>query len=146
LATPASGLTSRGPDGDAIDRASARARLYDLGIGHPAVAFCVRTADPALRAALDEAAGTGWRELLDSDLGRLIVNRSPARVVETGAGRAEVASPIPAVGGESPAGAHTHLDPGLLELGGELPGGIVLPDGWVPAAFLQPPPGWALPR
>jgi hypothetical protein len=145
LAGPASTLTPRGPDTDAVDRTCAGAWMYDLGIGHPAVAFCVRTADPELKAALDEAVGTGWRELLDSAVGRLVVSRSPVRVLATGAGRAEVASPIPPTGGESPTGVHTHLDPGLLELGCELAGGIVLPDGWVPAAFLSPPPGWALP-
>jgi hypothetical protein len=146
LAPPASTLTARGPDRDPVDRADDAGWLFDLGIGAPATSFCVRTTDLELKAALEQAVGTGWRELLDSDVGRLIMSRSPVRVLETGAGRAEVTSPIPPIGGESPAGAHTHLDPGLLELGRELPAGIVLPDAWAPAAFLQPPPGWVLPR
>jgi hypothetical protein len=146
LAAPASTLTARGPDRDPVARADRAGWLFDLGIGAPATSFCVRTTDPELKATLEQAVGIGWRELLDSDVGRLIVSRSPVRVLETGAGRAEVTTQIPPIGGESPAGAHTHLDTGLLELGRELPGGIVLPDGWAPAALLQPPPGWVLPR
>jgi hypothetical protein len=144
LPLPASSLTARGRDADAIDGADAAGRLYDLGIGQPSTAFCVRTTDPELTVALDGAASTGWQDLVESDAGRLLLRRSPARVIESGCGRAEVTSPIPPADGESPAGVHTHLDPGLLEVGAELPAGIALPSGWAPGALLQPPPGWRL--
>jgi hypothetical protein len=145
LAPPAPTLTARGADRAAIDPAHRGGRLYDLGLAHVASAFCMRTDDDEIQVALDAVVGTPWRDVLDGEVGALLVARSPARVVESGAARAEVTSPIPPPGGESPTGAHTHLDQGLLELNAELPVGIVLPAGWAPAAFFLVPPGWRLP-
>jgi hypothetical protein len=67
--------------------------------------------------------------------GAAIVEAGPTRVVETGLGRAEIDAPIPPPGGRSPEGPHTHLLPGALALGRDLPPGIDLPDAYVPAAM-----------
>jgi hypothetical protein len=65
--------------------------------------------------------------------------------VITPLGRIEVWSPIPSDGASSPDGPHTHLLPGLLATGRELPDGHALPADVAPAAAFHPPPGRRLP-
>lgn len=100
--------------------------LVDLAVGHSAAAFCVRTADPDLVAALRAVEGCGWREALDR-VGHLLVAASPHRVVIGPLGRIEVYNPIPQERHVSPDGCHTHLLPRLLETGRETAGGDELP-------------------
>ena len=68
------------------------------------------------------------------ELGPALVEASPIRVVRSALARAEVRSPIPAVGDVSPEGPHTHLLPARLELGAEVPEATLLPPGWVASA------------
>lgn len=124
------GVTVERGDPGALDPADRGGWLVDLGLGRPACRFCVRTADPALAAALEAVEGLGWDEALDR-VGHRLVAESPHRVVITGAGRAEVYSPIPPAGAVSPAGSHTHLLPERLRRGEDLPPGVVLAAGRV---------------
>jgi (2Fe-2S) ferredoxin len=145
LPSPAETLTARGADRNALRCQDNTAQLFDLGIGHAAAAFCVRTADDELRSMLERAGGKQWRDVLDQ-IGSALVERSPHRVVETALGRVEVYAPIPPDGSPSPPGPHSHLLPGELEIGDELPSIFALPPGWAPAGVFYPPPGWQLPR
>src|SRR5262245_16272106 len=72
-------ITELGPDRDAIRPADRAAVLFDLGLGSPAFAFCVRTSDPALATTLRGAEGTA---LLPAgrELARALVVASPHRV------------------------------------------------------------------
>ncbi|MGH9009379.1 MAG: DUF6925 family protein, partial [Acidimicrobiia bacterium] len=83
-----------------------KAALVDLAVGHSVAAFCVRTADPDLIAALRAVEGCGWREALDR-AGHLLVAASPHRVVTGPLGRIEVYNPIPQQWHVSPDGCHT---------------------------------------
>jgi uncharacterized protein DUF6925 len=103
-----------------------KAVFVDLAIGHSAAAFCVRTADPDLIAALRAVEGRSWREVLDR-AGHLLVAASPHRVVTGPLGRIEVYNPIPMKRDASPEGCHTHLLPHLLETGRETAEGDELP-------------------
>lgn len=138
LAPGASRVTVLGPDTGAVrpdDRADV---LVDLGLGHASAAFCTRAPEGALLDDLRALAGRAWPEAL-ATLGASLVAASPHRVVRTPLGRAEVHVPIPAPGGQSPSGPHTHLLPAQLELGRELPVGLALPPGWAPAGTWYPP-------
>jgi predicted Fe-S protein YdhL (DUF1289 family) len=82
-------LFNAGPDVAAVVT-GASAQLYDLGVAHGAAArFCLRTADPALAAALDAAQGRNWRDVLGT-IGSLVDAAQPHYVAETGLGRAEL--------------------------------------------------------
>lgn len=111
-----------------------KAALVDLAVGHSAAAFCVRTADPELIAALRAVEGLGWREALDR-VGHLLVAASPHRVVTGPLGRIEVYNPIPNEWNASPDGCHTHLLPRLLETGRETAEGNELPPELAPSAY-----------
>jgi hypothetical protein len=113
-------------DPQALRSEDAKAVLVDLAVGHSAAAFCVRTADQELIAALRGVEGTRWREALDA-VGHRIVAASPHRVVAGPLGRIEVYNPIPQEWGASPEGCHTHLLPALLETGREVAEGVELP-------------------
>ncbi len=137
-------LMELGPDRDALDAADRDAALFDVGLGVPTASFGVRTADPRVQELLRHRVGAPWRELL-AEVGADLVAAAPHRVVRTPVGRAEVRTPIPEPGGTSPSGPHTHLLPGELELGRELPAFMALPSGWATAAIAHPPAGWRLP-
>ena len=133
LAVPRAGLppattrVSVAPtDPEALRPEDGKAALVDLGLGHSTAAFCVRTADPELVAALRAVEGRTWRETLDA-VGHRIVAESPHRVVTGPLGRIEVYNPIPKEWGASPEGCHTHLLPALLETGREVAEGGELP-------------------
>jgi hypothetical protein len=113
-------------DPGALRPEDGKAVLVDLAVGHAAAAFCVRSADQELVAALRAVEGRTWREALD-EVGHLIVAASPHRVVTGPLGRIEVYNPIPQEWGASPEGCHTHLLPALLETGREMAEGVELP-------------------
>ncbi|MGH6800133.1 MAG: DUF6925 family protein, partial [Methylocella sp.] len=73
--------------------------------------------------------------------GATIVRHSPARVVETALGRAEIYTPIPPQGVQSPDGPHTHLHPGHLASGRATPPGIDLPPVYAVGATFFPRAG-----
>jgi hypothetical protein len=106
-------LTVVGPDRDALQADRCGDMLVDLGLGQP-TAFCVRTRNADLLAALRANEGASWRTALPA-LGPPLVAASPTRVLCGPLGRTEVYNPIPPPYGRSPAGSHTHLITGRLD-------------------------------
>jgi hypothetical protein len=133
LPAPSLKVTAEPADRGALRPEHEKSVLVDLAVGHSAAAFCVRTADPDLIAALRVVEGCGWREALDR-VGHLLVATSPHRVVTGPLGRIEVYNPIPQEWHVSPDGCHTHLLPRLLETGRETADGDELPPELVAAA------------
>jgi hypothetical protein len=133
-------VTAMPADPGALRPADATAVLVDLAVGHPAAAFCVRTADAELVDLLRVLEGRGWAEALDA-VGPRLVAASPHRVVIGPLGRIEVFNPIPARSDVSPEGCHTHLLPALLATGREVAEGGELPAQFV-AAGNWTNPGW----
>ena len=140
LPAPSLRVAAQPADPGALRPEDEKAVLVDLGVGHAAAAFCVRTADPELIAALRAVEGCSWQEALDR-VGHLLVAASPHRVVTGPLGRIEVYNPIPREWHVSPDGCHTHLLPRLLETGRETADGDELPDELVAAANCTDP-GW----
>jgi hypothetical protein len=128
-------------DHGALRPADRAATIADLGLGRRVASFAVRTSDPEIVTALRAVEGRGWRGALD-EVGDLLIARSPQRVVSSPAGRVEVFTPIPAPDGMSPGGSHTHLRPGTIELGRDLPSPIALPPGFAAVATFHPVAGW----
>lgn len=129
-------LTELGPDRNALRQQDRDAVLFDLGLDLAHVAACVRTSDPETLAALREGAG---RSLIadKNPLLRRIAALSPHRVFVSQAGRIEVYQPIPAPGGTSPLGPHTHLLTGNLRRGREA--STPWPAGFAACLTLHPP-------
>ena len=140
LPAPSRGVTAMRADPGALRPADAMAVLVDLAVGHPAAAFCVRTADAELVDLLRSLEGRSWAEALDA-VGGPLVAASPHRVVIGPLGRIEVFNPIPARSDASPEGCHTHLLPALLATGREVAEGDELPAQFV-AAGNWTNPGW----
>jgi hypothetical protein len=140
LPAPSLRVTAAPADPGALRPDDEKAVLVDLAVGHSAAAFCVRTADPDLIAALRAVEGRAWREALDT-VGHLLVTASPHRVVTGPLGRIEVYNPIPPARDASPDGCHTHLLPRLLETGRETAEGDELPPQLAAAANWTNP-GW----
>ena len=140
LPAPSLKVTAEAADPGALRPEHEQAVLVDLAVGHSAAAFCVRTADPELIAALRAVEGCTWQEALDR-VGHLLVAASPHRVVTGPLGRIEVYNPIPREWHVSPDGCHTHLLPRLLETGRESADGDELPSELVAAATCTNP-GW----
>ena len=140
LPAPSLRVTAAPADPGALRPEDEKAVLVDLGVGHSAAAFCVRTADPDLIAALRAVEGRRWREALDG-VGALLVAASPHRVVTGPLGRIEVYNPIPPAGEASPDGCHTHFLPRLLETGRETEVGDEQPPQLAAAANWTNP-GW----
>jgi hypothetical protein len=69
------------------------------------------------------------------------VKHSPARVVESPLGRAEIYTSIQPPGGQSPDGPHAHLLPGHLASGRATPPGIDLPPVYALGATFYPRAG-----
>jgi hypothetical protein len=126
LPPPSLCVTSTAGDPGALRPEDEKAVVVDLGVGHSAAAFCVRTAEPDLIAALRAVEGRPWREALDR-VGHRLVAASPHRIVTGPLGRIEVYAPIPLRQDASPEGCHTHLLPPLLETGREVAPGDELP-------------------
>lgn len=129
--------TTLGPDGAALRPERRGERLFDLGLGRGAARFCVRTGDAAMLAALEAAEDTEWPAWLGS-LGPALMRASPARVIETPLGRVEIDTPIPAAGGVSPNGPHTHLLPEYLALGLDAPAELRIPESYRVGAIFYP--------
>lgn len=130
------GVTELGPDTDAIFESSRKALLFDLGLGRRSVNFCVRTADPALIDLLRGASGASVFE--QPGLAAAIVSAAPTRVVESRMARVEITNPIPAPGGVSPDGPHTHLMPELIRRRRTHDANIPVPAGYLPCLTLYP--------
>jgi uncharacterized protein DUF6925 len=134
LPAPSMRVVAAPADQGALRPEDEKAVLVDLGVGHAVAAFCVRTANPDVIAALRAVEGRSWREVLDR-AGHLLVAASPHRVVTGPLGRIEVYNPIPMERDASPEGCHTHLLPHLLETGRETAEGDELPPQLAAAAY-----------
>ena len=131
-------LTPLGPDTRAIHAEHRAMTLFDIGLGRSSFCFCVRaTATSEFARKLELAAHQPWLTAF-GEIGALLFDASPHRVVETALARAEVYSPIPRPGARSPDGAHTHLLPGFLNPGSDSPSGLALPDSVTPIAIFYP--------
>jgi hypothetical protein len=131
-------LTELPADRDALRAQDRAAILFDLGLGALQVDCCIRTADPQLIEGLRAAAGRSVFEAGNTAMG-LILRHSPHRVFMTRCGRAEVYQAIPAPGGASPEGPHTHVLPRLLAHRRTHAATEPIPKGWVSCAHLYPP-------
>ena len=130
-------ITDYGVDENAVDPTGRHSRLFDLGLCRSVARFCVRTGDPVLIARLAGEVGKTWLAALPT-IGPTLVSASPVRVIETGLGRIEIATPIPPPGGVSPDGPHTHLLPDHLATKRDVPVGMNLPSTYVPGAIFYP--------
>ncbi|GAB5470301.1 MAG: hypothetical protein Kilf2KO_33310 [Rhodospirillales bacterium] len=132
-------LTDLGEDSAALRPEDRAARIFDMGLGRPGVAFCVRSADPDLIALLASASG---RSLFDADSPAMaaIKAQSPDRVVTTPLSRIEVYQTIGSTSRriDTPIGPHTHLLPKLLASGRSHDANIPVPAGLVPLLSLYP--------
>ncbi|MEM9095850.1 MAG: DUF1289 domain-containing protein [Pseudomonadota bacterium] len=135
-----SAVTDLGLDANAIVPEAHDQRLFDLGIGRSAAQFCVRSETPTMLSALESAQGVQWPDWL-SALGPTVIAESPVRVIKTRIGRVEIDAPIPAPGGASPPGPHTHLLPAHLAQGLDAPADLQLPEAYVPGAVFYPTSG-----
>lgn len=134
-------LTELGPDRQAVRPEDREAVLFDLGLDLPQTDACIRTGDPAALARL--RAGLG-RSIFDpgNDLMAAMPALSPHRVFIGAIGRIEVFQPIPAPGGASPAGPHTHVLPKLLGHRRSHAATVPVPDGLLPVVHLHPANPW----
>lgn len=137
VSAPSLLLTACGPDTAAIQLEHRSETLFDLGLGRDHLRFAVRNVAPELDTALNAAVGLPLDALLQR-CGKTLIEHSPTRVVETALGRIEVYTPIPAPGGKSPDGPHTHLLPGHLALMRATPAGIDLPEAYALCATFYP--------
>jgi predicted Fe-S protein YdhL (DUF1289 family) len=130
-------LTPLGRDEGAIRPESRNDPWFDLGLGRDDLRFCVRASAPDLLEKQNQASGLPLLDVLQ-DAGATIVKHSPARVVESPLGRAEIYTSIPASGGRSPDGPHTHLLPSHLASGRATPPGVDLPPVYALGAIFYP--------
>ncbi len=133
-------LTPLGRDAFAIQPECRNDPWFDLGVGRADLRFCVRAAATELRDKLNQASGLPLSDVLQA-AGATIVKHSPARVVESPLGRAEIYTPIPPPGGQSPDGPHTHLLPSHLASGRATPPGVDLPPVYALGAAFYPRAG-----
>ena len=133
-------LTPLGRDEGAIRPECRNEPWFDLGLGRDDLRFCVRASAPDLLDTLNQASGLPLLDVLQA-AGATIVKHSPARVVESPLGRAEIYTSIPAPGGQSPGGPHTHLLPGHLASGRATPPGVDLPPVYTLGATFYPRAG-----
>ncbi len=133
------GLIDLGRDAGALRAEDRGDRLFDLGLGQSGIAFCVRSGDPALVAALQAAEGQNILEPGNEAMAA-IKRHSPNRVVTSQLGRIEVYQAIPSStrGDTTPGGPHTHVLPKLLASGRTHDANIALSDGLVPLFQLFP--------
>jgi hypothetical protein len=146
LPRPASGAPQAarrlGPDTEALRPEDREAILFDMGVAAGLVKMCVRTRHAELIAALDAMEG---KSPLGPDGGKavgLILTTSPHRVMLSPIARLEVYVPIPAPGGESPLGPHTHMLPKLIASGRTHAGNAPIPERMQPALMLHPRSPW----
>ncbi len=112
---------------------------FDLGIGAPHIDMMVRLRpdDASTRTALRGCVG---RPLLAPGnlAGGAIAQASPTRIFASALARLEVHQPIPAPGGHSPEGPHSHLLPKHLQEGRVHAPGSPLPAGLYCGLSLYP--------
>jgi len=129
-------VTELGPDAASVRPQDRDALLFDLGLGGTQAEICVRSNDPEVIALLRSACG---RPLLAQP--RVLQHlpaMSPHRVFCSRLGRVEVYQPIPAPGGKSPEGPHTHVLPRLLANGLDHAATVPVPKGWLAGMTLFP--------
>jgi hypothetical protein len=132
-----SALTELGADKQALRPEDGDAILFDLGLDAVQVDACIRTADAELVAGLRACVGRPVFAPDNPAMG-LILRHSPHRVFMTRCGRAEVYQPIPAPGGISPMGPHTHVLPKLLARKRTHAATEPIPRGFLSCAHLYP--------
>jgi predicted Fe-S protein YdhL (DUF1289 family) len=137
VSAPSLLLSDCGPDAAAVRSENRGDTLFDLGLGREHMRFAMRSATPALDAALKDAVGLPLDAVLRR-CGAALLEQSPTRIVETPIGRIEVDTPIPSPGEPSPEGPHTHLLPGHLALQRATPPGIDLPEAYTLCATFHP--------
>lgn len=130
-------IADLGADEGAIRPEDRGLPLFDLGLGRASARFCVRVQGVPLAGLLKNFVGCDLWDCMRG-VGPKMVEASPVRVIESGLGRVEIATPIPAPGGRSPDGPHTHLLPDHLALGRDLPVGMDLPPSYLPGAVFYP--------
>jgi predicted Fe-S protein YdhL (DUF1289 family) len=86
-------LTELGPDEKAILPSGRGAILFDLGVESEAARFMLRSADPALVAALRRLEGAPWRAAL-AEAAEALDAAPPTRVVQSFGGRLETDAPL----------------------------------------------------
>ena len=129
-------VTELGPDTESILEGGRCEVLFDLGLGLRTADFLVRTSDAALLATLRGACGRRW---IDAPaLNHAIVAGSPSRVIVSRLARVEITNPIPAPGGVSPDGPHTHLLPTIMRRARVHDANIPVPPGMLPCLTLYP--------
>jgi hypothetical protein len=131
-----------GPDEQALRPEERAAKLFDLGVGLGHVSMCVRTADVELTTALNKAIGQPLLSPGAAACAELMRRTSPTRVLVSPIARIEVYSAIPAAGGKSPTGPHTHLLPKLLASGRTHSANAPIPDGFQPVLGMHPRSPW----
>src|SRR5690606_38368253 len=136
------GLTELGPDEDALRPEDRNAVLFDLGLGAPAIDFCIRTNDLTLIGILRAEAGNS---VLAPDSAAMraikLVEPSPNRVVISKVGRVEVYSRLPSrLKGDthSPEGPHTHVLPDLLKHRRTHAATVPIPEKFMPVMNIHP--------
>lgn len=130
-------LTELGPDDAALREQDRGAILFDLGLDALQIDAAVRVADRAIVARLRELTGRSLFEPGNPAM-TIIFDTNPHRVFIARMGRIEVFQPIPPADGKSPQGPHTHVLPKLLKLKRTHAATELIPQGWVPAAYLYP--------
>jgi hypothetical protein len=131
-----------GPDTEALRADDRDAILFDMGVAVGLVKMCIRTRDADLIAALDAMEG---KLMLGPDGGKaagLVLKTSPHRVMLSPVARVEVYVAIPAPGGESPLGPHTHMLPKLIASGRTHAANAPIPEGMQPVLMLHPRSPW----
>jgi len=128
-------VTELGADAEALREDERDDILFDLGAGAPHCNVCVRTADPEILRLLRAAVG---RPLLETQLFEELPGSSPIRVFISRLGRVEVRAPIPAPGGRTPDGPHTHVLRDLLRRRRTHSANVPLPTRLVPCAEIFP--------
>jgi predicted Fe-S protein YdhL (DUF1289 family) len=133
----ATALTALGPDKDAIQPECRDQPWFDLGLGRDDLRFGVRSSVRELQNTLNLLSGLPLFEVLQ-DAGAAIIAHARARIIESPLGRAEIYTPIPPPGGQSPDGPHTHLLPRHLATCRATPPGIDLPPVYALGATYYP--------
>ena len=129
-------ITELGPDTESILQGAQGDVLFDLGLGLRTADFLVRTGDAALLSVLRTACGRRWID--EPGLNQAIIAASPARVIVSRLARVEITNPIPAPGGVSPDGPHTHLLPAIMRRKRVHDANIPVPPGHLPCLTLYP--------